>query len=90
MPSSRAIFPTQGSNPSLLRLLHCRPGETLGGRHGYPHFTDVEPEAERGEGLPWSRDWGGAGWGLNLLRHLSESLHALFHVFVWLPRHKMN
>ena len=60
MPSSRGIFPTQGSKPSVLRLLHCRLGETLGGRHGYPHFTDVEPEAERGEGLPRSRDWGGA------------------------------
>ena len=26
MPSSRGIFPTQGSNPHLLRLLHWQAG----------------------------------------------------------------
>ena len=37
MPSSRGIFPTQGSNPNLLCLLHWQAGSLPAEPLGKPH-----------------------------------------------------
>ena len=42
MPSLQGIFPTQGSNPRLLHLLHWQAGSLPLAPHGKPHVDYMQ------------------------------------------------
>ena len=74
---SSGIFPTQGSNPRLLRLLHCKQilchlsqqGRSPGGGHGNPlQYSCLENSMDRGawratvRGIAKSQTWLTLSW----------------------------